>query len=377
MKKMVEKTDKKINSKLRKLNSFIEKDIYKLTSVLIIVLLIILVINLGVISIGNFSLNKKAEEIKEFNKPVKIQLSIIGCNGCFDVSKVVDSVKKQNVDITEEKSLSIYDEETKGLISKYEIKNLPVVLIFGEIDTEKINFNNFKRIEDALVLEEVNAPYLELFTNEIKGEVKIIEFVDSSCEKCISLSSIPQSLAEAGVFLSDWKKVEYNSEEGQQLVNKFGVGQIPALLISEDIDYYPISQSLAQLGLENKQGFYAMHTTIPPYRDLASNKITGLVELIMLKDETCSSCYDINVNKQILDGFGISIYSEKTYDINSNEGKSLISKYNVKKVPIIIVSSEAKYYESFVNAWKQVGSVENDGWYVMRKPEVIGEIRDI
>ena len=83
------------------------------------------------------------------------------------------------------------------------------------------------------------------------------------------------------------------------------------------------------------------------------------------------------MNKQILNGFGISINNEKTYDINSNEGKSLISKYNIKKVPIIILSPEAKNYDAFVNAWKQVGSAEDDGWYVMRKPEVIGEIREI
>jgi len=54
-----------------------------------------------------------------------------------------------------------------------------------------------------------------------------------------------------------------------------------------------------------------------------------------------------------------------------------VSKYNIQKVPVILLSPEAKEYDSFINAWKPVGSVESDGWFVMRKPEALGTVKDI
>jgi len=75
--------------------------------------------------------------------------------------------------------------------------------------------------------------------------------------------------------------------------------------------------------------------------------------------------------------FGIVINNEKTYDINSPEGKQFIQKYNIKKVPIIILSPDANYYLSLKQAWRSVGSTESDGWFVMRNPEAIGTYWDI
>jgi len=129
--------------------------------------------------------------------------------------------------------------------------------------------------------------------------------------------------------------------------------------------------------LENKQGFYALHSTIPPYRDLSTNKITGLVNLILLKDSSCLDCYDVNINKQVLKRFGMAVVDEKEHDVNSAEGKQLVSKYNIDKAPIIILSPEAGDYDTFVSAWKQVGTKEKDSWFVMRKPEVIGSSKNL
>jgi heme/copper-type cytochrome/quinol oxidase subunit 2 len=44
---------------------------------------------------------------------------------------------------------------------------------------------------------------------------------------------------------------------------------------------------------------------------------------------------------------------------------------------MILLSPEARFYNSFVQAWKQVGDVENDGWFVMKHPEVLGVVKDL
>jgi len=356
----------------------VNKNPKKIIHTLVIVLLAIFLVNFFLIFSSNSTLNSKAGDILEAKKPVKIGLTIIDCEECSDISALVDGIKNQNVEITDETTLTQDSSEAADLIHRYNIEKLPSVLISGEIDSEKVHFGDFKLNGDSLILSSVAAPYFDIASSELKGKVDIIEIVDSSCDKCASLSSIPLSLTSSGVAVSNWDKVEYNSVEGKDLTTKYGITEIPALLISDDINYYEAQkQSLIQLGSSENQGYYKLHAILPPYRDLAKNKVVGLVDLVMLTDSSCTDCYDVNVNKQILQGLGVTINTENTYDITSVKGKELISKYTVKKVPIILLSPEAKEYANFVGAWQQVGSVESDGWYVMRSPDVIGKIKEI
>jgi hypothetical protein len=345
---------------------------------LIGILVILFIINIFITTNSSSILESKLGEVKEANKPVKIELSIIDCSDCSDTSSIIESIKTQNVEILNENTYEQDSSEAKELILKYNIQKLPSVIISGEIKNNKTHFNDFELLDDSLVLNKIDSPYLDLVANEIKGKVELIEITDSSCEKCVSLETIPLSLGESGVLISDWKKVEYNSKEGKEFINKFEVKQIPAILISDDIDYYDnIKQSLSQLGLENKQGFYALHSTSPPYRNLSNNKIIGLADLVMLIDETCTDCYDVTINKQILQNLGVIINNENTYDVSSSDGQQLISKYNITKIPIIVLSKEANFYPLFVNAWTQVGTVEDDGWFVMRQPEGLGNTKTL
>ncbi|MBT96744.1 MAG: hypothetical protein QF567_02080 [Candidatus Pacearchaeota archaeon] len=369
---------KKFDYLSKKVESKIKKDSQKIFLGLLIILSIIFIINIIIISSSSSALGDKIAEIKELNKPVKIELNTIECNDCFNVSGIVEGIKNQNVEILNENTYNKDSNEAKELIKKYNINKLPSILISGEINSEKIEFNNFELINDALVLNKINAPYLDLITDEIKGKVEIIEIIDSTCEKCISLSSIPLNFVESGVSIDDWRKVEYNSAEGNEFINKFEIKHSPALLISNDINYYEnIKQGLDQSYLEEKQGFYVLPSTIPPYRNLTDNKIVGLSDLIMLVDESCSSCYNVEINKQILQGLGVVINNEDTYDINSAKGNELILKYDIKKVPMIILSKETSVYDSFVSVWSQVGTIEDDGMFVMRKPEGLGNTQSL
>ncbi len=361
--------------KYKNILNYIEKNDSKIFSVLLVALLIIFVLNISSTSVANVILNEKAELIKEANKPIKIELSIIDCEGCSDIELIVDSIKKQNVEVINEEVLDVND--AQDLILKYNIQKLPSVLISGEVDSEKVDFKNFRLSDDVLVLDKVNAPFLDLSTNILNGKVIIKEIIDSSCEDCSSLGFFVDSLAQSGILIEDWKKIEYDSAEAKKLISQFNLDKVPTVLISNDINYYEgLEEMLTQAGVE-KNGYYIIPSPIPPYRDLSKNEIVGLVDLILLEDNSCSECYDVEINKQILAGFGMLFQTEKTYDINTAEAQALISKYNIQKVPMIILSSGAGEYESFVLAWDNVGTKESDGWFVMRNPEGLGEIKEI
>ena len=58
-------------------------------------------------------------------------------------------------------------------------------------------------------------------------------------------------------------------------------------------------------------------------------------------------------------------------DIANDEGKDLISKYNIGFVPTLILSKDAGNYPALVQVWGQVGSVEGDGTFVFREIKAI------
>src|SRR3989338_6830964 len=356
--------------------------IFIIAMVLVIVLLIL----------NNFMLNERrikvaeAKEIfKEQSRPAELQLIKItrsNCEDCFDIEKAIIELKNQNINITSEETFSINSQQGKEIISKYDIKKLPTMIISGEVNKSEqlVNYFNQKGeiSENNFVFTALNPPYLDLSSNQIKGQVQIKNIIDSSCNKCVSLSSVSSLLKEQGVFIKNEKSVEYNSDEGRDLINKFEIKEVPAVLISDDIDYYSqVKTALTQSGAVKKSGFYVIHSTVPPYRYLSQNRIIGMIEVIYLTKNDCTECYSVSVNKNILLRFGIVINNEKTYDINSPEGKQFIQKYNIKKVPIIILSPDANYYLSLKQAWRSVGSTESDGWFVMRNPEAIGTYWDI
>ena len=224
----------------------------------------------------------------------------------------------------------------------------------------------------------IQPPYYDLAKKTAVGKVSLINIVDSKCDKCSALDHLVDGFQQAGVAITEEKTFEYDSKEGKELIKQFALKSIPSLLLSTEVDNYAeISKGLAQSKLKSKDGFYSIQSTFPPYRDLEKNSIVGLVDIILLGDKSCTKCYDVNLNKQVLNQFGVTISTEKSVDINSKEGEALKTKYKIIKVPVLLMSPEVKVYDSLMKAWKNVGSVEDDGWYVMRKPEVIGTYQDL
>ncbi len=357
----------------------------KIVPIVIVLAIVLLILN-------NFMLYERGIKVagakaimEEELRPAELELVKItseNCDSCFDIEKAIEELKSQNVNITREKTISSESQQGREFISKYNIQKLPTIIVSGEIDKSEQLTNYFKEKgeiqEGKFIYTSLVPPYVDVTSNQIKGLVQIKHVIDSSCEKCVDLTPISSTLEEQGMFVQNEQSVEYNSNEGQELISKFDIKEVPAILISEEVDYYlDVKDALIQSGATKREGFYAVHSTLPPYRDLAQNRIVGLVDVVYLTKDDCSICYDVSVNRNILLRFGTVLNKENTYDINSPEGKQLVQKYNIKKAPVIILSPDSKYYPSLVQAWKSVGTVENDGWFVMRNPELIGTYWDL
>lgn len=310
-----------------------------------------------------------------------VEITVSNCDFCFDLDKALEELKKQNVNITKEETLDSKSPIAQQLIERYGITKLPTYIISGEVNKSSIAgyFTTKGSLEeDRFIFTAQKAPYYDPVQRKIVGLVTVFNLKDSSCNKCTDLTPVVKGFENAGVLVTQKKTVEYTSAEGQDMIRQVGITRIPALVISNDIEYYPeVLQQLQGAGATQKEGVYALHALIPPYRDLAQGKVLGLVKVTYLTDNTCLECYDVSVNQRILQQFGMAMDEEKTVDVNSAAGQQLKAQYSITKVPIIVVSPDAGAYSSFVQAWSSVGTVEADGWYVMRTPDVLGAYKNL
>ena len=338
----------------------------------IYVLLAILLFNsFFVFSIGK-SLDAKIDEAKELARPAKIEIIKVGssCKDCFNVDNIIEVLKVSNLEIVSEKFVPRTSDEAVDIIEQYGIEKLPTIILKGEID--KPSIQNFKKVDDALVFDAVSPPYEDAAARKVVGKVSAIVISDKSCKVCTNLSLLVQNLKQNGVFVDNEEKFDFSETKAKNMISKYAIKKLPAVLLSDDLDAYPdIAQSIAQAG--SKAESYYLVESQAPYVEAESGKLRGLAKLTLLNDSSCKECYNVNIHKSIIARFGIAVDEEKEIDTKSAEGKQLIGKYGIKNVPTIVLTGDLNIYENFNNVWKQVGTVESDGAYVFREMTAMGK----
>ena len=220
----------------------------------------------------------------------------------------------------------------------------------------------------------------EAATGRIEGRVTLSILKDASCDKCNELTVLTNQIKAAGVKISQEKTVSSTSDEGKGLISKYDIDFVPTLVLSKDAAAYQIiQQAWPQVGTKESDGSYVLRLVNPPYINLTTGKLRGLVNAVYLTDKSCTECYNVSVHREILtspQSFAVKLDKEEYVDVENAKGKELIAKYNITQVPTVILSDEISAYPSTV-ALKQFFSVEKDGYYVFRKDAVVGAYKDL
>ncbi len=353
----------------------------KLLMGFVAVLIVIYAVN--ILSTARMSgiLEQRAEE----TRPAELELTGISadCENCFSVTGVLEELNNmQNVKIIKESRLKGDSEEAQELMDALGIKRLPTLVFQGEVSKDNIKDlwgDNWAKAEhrgkEAAYLIP-NAPYEDMEEGGIKGLVKIK--ILKGCEECGAMEEVTSFLRQQGVVFSERDVLDYASGEAKKLIEVFGIKKAPAIIATGGIqEYKGMAQILASLGAAKKDGSYVIESLQPPYRNLSTLKIEGMVKVVYLNDSECSGCYDVLSHKPVLQRFGISVEGESFVDVSSDEGKRLIAKYKITDVPTILLSADAGVYPALKQAWLQVGTIEEDGYYVFRNVGVMGDFRDL
>jgi len=341
---------------------------------------IILVISVLVTIIGALfstkiltDVNKNIASAKEAARPANIRIIKItapDCADCFNVNSAVSEFKKLNIKIEEEKNFLVKSKEAQDLIKKFNIKKIPTYIATGEVKKNNLGDfvkNNGEVKNDTFIFTKIIPVYINTSNGKENGRVTVTLITDPSCSQCPDIKKMVDSFEKSGVKIKETKEVFWNSAEGQNIISRYKLAKVPAFILSPEFDLYDSAKSSWQnFGTVEDDKTYVARNIPLPYRDLITGQITGLVSIIYLTDSACSDCYKVqDVQKPILtQGYGVALQSERFVDAGSSEGQNLINKYNISKIPTIILSPEVDQYVNLKNIWKNVGIVETDGWYV-------------
>ncbi len=291
------------------------------------------------------------------------------CDKCADVQQIVDAFKQApTLNIAKDSVIESDTDEAKALIKEYDIKRLPAIILKGDIANLPAEA---PRVKDAVVIDQLSPPLYDLENETVEGLVDITILSAPLCIKCANLSSFADQLVQTGIGVDNTKTVAYDSKEGAALVKKYGIEQVPTVILSEGIGWYPqITQSWDQMG-DVVDGNYILREAMPPYIDLKTGAVRGLVNATFITDKSCDKCYDVAIHEQILGGFGMDFQVKNTVDVGSAAGKAVLKKYNITLVPTVLVTGDTDAYVQLLSMWDQVGTQEDDGTLVFRSPEVL------
>lgn len=329
------------------------------------------------------SIDKNITTAKEAARPANIKLTKITtpqCSDCFNLEPAVAVFNKQNVSVGEEKSLDFNSSEAQSLIKQLGIKRLPTYIVTGEVS--KNNLESFVKSngeikDNTFVFTKVTPIFIDATTKKEMGKVTATILTDPACSQCFDPKLTVEAFKKSGVKITDQKELPWNSTEGQKIINQYKITKVPTFLLSSDVDYYDnIKSNWPKIGTVEPDKTYIARTLLLPFRDLEKGQVLGLIDVVYLTDSTCSDCYKPEtVQKNILtQGFGVGLKSERKVDISGGEGKGLVAKYKITKVPTMLLSANTDQYVQLKNVWKSVGTVETDGWYVFREMKQLGDV---
>ncbi|MFC1774924.1 hypothetical protein ACFLZN_01260 [Nanoarchaeota archaeon] len=348
----------------------LKRDYRRVHFILLLLLLLVAAFNtFNIIQI--YDLKKPVIEIKPLERDITLTIiTPANCDECTDLIQMADYVEQLGVVFSSKEVLSQYEGES--LINKHGIKRLPAIIIKGHSPTLDQMFN---RTETGYLFDEPYPPYADI-DGKIYGVVSAV-IINDSCSECSGVRNVLLSMQTVyKVYISSETAIDSSSEDGQRLLEHYNITKVPTIILSEDaLEYEVIEQSWLDIGTIETDGKLVLREVLPPYHDLIDNEVKGLTNAIYLTDSSCTDCFDVTTLKPILtENFGIALTNEVTYDTSSDNGKRLIQSYSITTVPTIILSQDAQYYKAIEVGWESLGTIENDGMYVLRNLNVFPQI---
>ncbi len=209
------------------------------------------------------------------------------------------------------------------------------------------------------------------FMKDVGMDNKIIITVinNKDCDYCSDPSSIAEMIKnDKNVDVSEVLELDYRDEKAKRLLEITRAKTVPVIMIEGNtFTKTSVYKNMTPEDFEEYGNKYILVNFLPPFTNIENGEIIGKVNAIKLTDKSCNKCADINHMIIKFRELGIYMNDAKNIDISSDDGKVLIEKYDIEKVPVLILDQNMGLYPHIVNSWETLGSIEEDGTYIVRK----------
>ncbi len=211
------------------------------------------------------------------------------------------------------------------------------------------------------------------------AQITLTLITDSNKTGLIQLASFVQQLEQLpGIKITSTKKLEIGSEEAKQLIKKYNLERIPSILLrGRTKEAAVLTQNWSKLGTVETDGAMVLRNVPPIYLETSTGNLRGETKATFVSVPDKNGVFDAEeVYVQILqNAFGVNPVEKETISYSSPEGKAILSKYKLEKIPAVILSGDLNAYNGFLQVWLQGGTVESDDNYVFRSLEAIQGIK--
>ncbi len=312
-------------------------------------------------------------------EPSRVELRMVvdpGCGDCLNVSPLLNSLyRTPSLRVVQSRWVDGLSPEGRELARAHNLSRAPALVATGEVLRSRTVWESAGGMlhDGAAVVEPAGYPYTNLSAGAVVGRVSATVVGAPGCGECADPAAVlfPQ-LARFGVSIPSPRTVEGDSPEGLALRERYRIEKLPGLVLSREAPLYPgLARAWQGAGSAEADGSLVLRNNAPPYLDLASGRVEGRVRLISLTDSSCPTCYNTTILERTLASMGAVFGETRRLDAVSGEGADLVRRYNITRVPTLLLSSDAGLYPSVASLWSRVGSAEQDGWWVFRRPDLI------
>jgi thiol-disulfide isomerase/thioredoxin len=209
------------------------------------------------------------------------------------------------------------------------------------------------------------------------SKIRITVVTSENCEKCFDMNILLDAFLQNNVEETGREIVYIEDAQIQPILEKYNITKVPTILVAGELDKDPNLQGFWDGLGRIVDDVFVLDEILPPYISVETGELKGLVSGTLITDESCAECYDVTLHKTALLNLGVNLETEKTIDVSSDEGKSLIKKYKITKVPTILIYGETEEYRTLNDIWNQYGMVADDGTLVFTGMEVMGSYYDL
>lgn len=200
-------------------------------------------------------------------------------------------------------------------------------------------------------------------------EIDMYKIVPDFCEDCFNIEIVEQFIKEkANAKIINTKTLSIQTSEAKEFIKKYNLTKLPAVVLTGEIEKITLPP------FQKRENALVFDQTPPPYFDVQTAKVKGKITATIIRAENCEKCTDLaNIVTQ-LKQIGVFVIN-KTLSSEEKTAKELLQKYKLKKVPALLLSKEASEYQIINAAWNNLGTIEQDGTYVLRT--IIPPYKDI